>query len=527
MTPVLEIQDGHRDRVMAEIQRRANKARAKTSSIKFAQHVDDWHGYHAPHMRLIGDYIDRAIEGTLWDGMPGAGRKYLFINVPPSYGKTSFVSRKLPAYAVPRLKALGKPHQVILASYNSTLAETHNRKVLELMNTAAYKALFPHIKLSDREQNAQQWSLEGDPFTTVRAAGVGAGLTGYHAYMAIVDDPIKERSDANSPTMRERLWEWWADVLNTRIIGDGFILGMWTRWTEDDPQGRILTSIKEGKSDERVVVLRIPAMAETQAEREAVGKMGLPVDEADPLGRKPGEALWPDKHGVAELISIRRAYPVTWESLYQQKPRPVSGFVVGEKNFNLIPAMPKGKIRWVWGTDWAITEKQIAPKNSNDPDYTVAALVGLRNVDGSRENARLVIGFIKRGQLGQAEARQMVQDTVLSVEAKYPVRAGQDNIDKVALDNMRGHADMVGVSIQNLDRKELKGDKMTKALPWLEMAQSGRVDVVQGAWNEMFFREIENFPHGAHDDQVDAVSVAVAALGVKTVVLKKARSYQG
>lgn len=507
----------------AELARRKERALARTSSIEFAQRLDPWFGYRAAHMQLIGRYVDAALNGTLWNNVPGKGMKYLFINVPPGYGKSSFISRKLPAFAVPYLKNKGLPHQLISASYNSSLAEGNNRKVIELMETADYKDLFPEIVPSRSEWNAEKWSLDGDPFTTVKAAGVGAGLTGFHGYVGIVDDPIRDRREANSVTTIENLWEWWMDVLLTRILPGGFIIGMWTRWSENDPQGRLLEMKKEGKSDDRIVTLRIPALSETQTEREAVAKMGLPVDPADPLGREPGEPLWAAKHSADELKAIRKAYPVTWDSLYQQKPRPPGGHLAGQKDFNMIAQMPTQGMRWVWATDWAITEKQLAPKRTSDPDYTVAALVGLRNVDGNMRNARLVIAFMVRGQHNQHDAREMVVNAITNGGVKAPVRAGQANIDRIHLEEMKKDGRMMGFSIRNLRHREHRGDKMERAAPWLERAQAGLVDVVQGAWNEDFFRELENFPHGAHDDMIDTVSVGVASLGLGGRPPKKAR----
>lgn len=513
-------------RAQAELARRQLAAMYLTD---FASYVDPDVAatYRLPHLQLVGRYVDAALDGSLWANVPGTGQRYLFINLPPGYWKSSLISRKLPAYAVGRLKNLGLPHQIILASYNATVAQGNNRKVLELLGDKKYQNVFPDVVLNRNEQNAEQWSLVGDPFVTCKAAGVGGGLTGYHAFVGIVDDPIKDRADANSAAKRETLWEWWTDVLATRILKGGFIIGMWTRWSEDDPQGRLLKMKAKGMTDDQIAILRLPALAETEKERAAAGKMGLPVDEADPLGRDPGEPLWAAKQSQAELDNIRRAFPITFDSLYQQLPRPQGGYVVGEQMFRIIPKMPEGKTRWVWGTDWAITEKQVAPRRKNDPDYTVAALVGLRNVDGNRENARLVIAFVERGQLDPHSARQMVKGAVTSIERKHPIRAGQDNIDKVHFDAMRGDADLLHYSIANIGRDILKGDKMTKALPWLEMVQAGRVDVVQGPWNEAFFREVESFPHGAHDDQVDAVSVAVAALGIKERETRPAKSYQG
>lgn len=507
----------------------AKRELARRNLIDFCAYTDPEAAamYRRPHLRLIGAAVDAALDGLLWSGVgldprlkfltrqktwAGSGRRHLFINVEPGSWKSSTISRKLPQYAVAKLRRMGKPHQFLMASYNATIAEGNNAKVLESMEEQRYKNVFPEIKLSTRERSAEKWSLADDfAFTTCKAAGVGGGLTGYHGFVGAQDDPIKDRADANSATKKETLWEWTNDVWFTRLLWDlgAFNLSMWTRWAEDDPQGRLLKLKMEGKIQDQIVVLRIPAVAETDKERQAVAKLGLPVDEADPLGREPGELMMPGK-GRAEMYeSIRLAQPVTFESLYQQRPRPAGGFMVGEANFRVIPAMPKANIKWVWGTDWALTEKQVAPKRKNDPDYTVAALVGVNT-----ESGRIVIAQIVRGQLNQHDAREMVTTTVLGTGEKYPIRAGQANVDKIHLDEMMRDPRLVGFSIRMLSRKEHGGDKMEKATPWLERAQAGLVDVVAGAWNPYFFSQVENFPHGAHDDDIDAVSVGVAALGI-------------
>lgn len=514
------------DQARAEL---AQRELARRSLIDFCCYTDPEVAgmYRRPHLVLIGKVVDAALDGSLWSGAgldpdlafltqqstwQGAGRRHLFVNVQPGSWKSSTISRKLPQYAVAKLRRLGLPHQVLMGSYNATIAEGNNAKVLESMDDQRYKNVFPEIELSTRERSAEKWSLADDlAFTTCKAAGVGGGLTGYHGFLGILDDPIKDRADANSANKKETLWDWFNDVWLTRLLWKkgAFSLGMWTRWAEDDPMGRLLKLKQEGKIQDQIVVLRIPAVAETDAEREAVAKLGLPVDEADPLGREPGELMMPSESSLAEMDSVRLAQPITYDSLYQQKPRPAGGFIVGEANFRVIPAMPKDNMTWVWGTDWALTEKEISPKRKNDPDYTVAALIGVNS-----ETGRIVIGHIVRGQLNQHDAREMVTNTVLSFPDKHPIRAGQANVDKIHLDEMMRDPRLIGFSIRMMSRSEHPGDKMMRATPWLERAQAGLVDVVNGAWNTAFFQQVENFPHGAHDDDVDAVSVGVAALGI-------------
>lgn len=495
---------------------RAEQARRKLAEqdlITFCQYVDPEQeaNYGARHLRLIAEYLEKAESGELWDGMVGDGKKILIISTPPRHWKSSLVSRKYPAWFVGKRTKEKKAHQVILTSYAASLAESNSRALLETIQALRlYTNIFPHVRLSEKSHAMDEWALAGEPFPTCVAAGVGGGLTGHGADLLIIDDPIKDRVEANSPASRLRLWSWWEDVARTRINPGGFCVIVMTRWHPDDIVGRLFAEQAE-KGEERIVHLRLPALAETPQERMKAGEMGLPVDEADPLGRQPGQALWPGRVSADELAATKKVTPNTFQALYQGRPVPVGGWVVGREQFKQLPTIPKEHIRLVLGVDWAFTEKQIAPTRK-EPDFTAVALVGLWTPAGNKEDARLVIAYLARKQANQHEARQFVKAQMQAVGKHIPMRSAQDGLDKLFLDLMRRDADLLGHSIKNLDR--IPGDKMTKATPWLEMAHAGLVYAVSGPWQEEFFGSVELFPHGAHDDFEDAISVACHALGL-------------
>lgn len=493
-----------------------NSAPVKAKDPFFASY------YRAPHLALAAKYIEAAEDGSLWENVPGTGVRMLFITMHPGSWKSSLVSRKFPAWFVGKRTKAKRPNQIILTSYNSSLATANNAAVLELMESEIYQNLFPEVQLSKKRRSSEEWALAGSPFMTCKAAGVGAGLSGYHGAVAIADDPIKDRAQANSPAYREQLWEWWYDVLMARVLEDelmqeyGFIIGMWTRWTDDDPIGRIMKQKAEGKNDDRVVILRLPALAETEEETvNAHKKFGMPL-EKDPLGRKPGQPMWPQKLSGERLLAIKKTSPITFASLYQQLPRPKGGYVVGQGHFKMLPSIPQKDISWVWATDYALSEKEAAPKRKSDPDYTAVGLIGLWTPDGNRDDLRLVIGYMARQRLQIFDAVQFVEDTVTGPlwPKRYPIYNGQANFEKVVLGIMQRRATLLAFSIKSLKRKDLPGDKMTQAQPWLERAQAGLVYVVEAPWNDMFFEEVENFPNGANDDQVDVVTVGATAHGL-------------
>jgi len=503
------------DLAQAELARREL---ARRHIVDFCAYVDpdQADNYRAAHLQLIAEYLEQAEADTLWDGIPGHGKKILIITTPPRHWKSSTVSRKFPAWFVGKRHKAERPHQIILTSYGASLAEANNRSVLELCrDNLLYANIYPDVDVSRKSQSVQEWGLEGEPFATSVASGVGGGLTGQGADCLIIDDPVKDRAEANSPAARQRLWAWWEDVARTRVNPGGFVVIVMTRWHPDDLVGRLLAQAQAEPGNERIITLRLPALAETQAERESVASMGLPVDKADPLGRDAGAALWPGAYPRRELEATQRTSPRTFDALYQGRPTPEGGYMVGREHFKMLPSRPQEHVKWVWGTDWALKEKEAAPKSGHDPDYTVAFMVGLWTPEGNREDARLVLAAMYRGQHNIHDARALVKAAAKKSDPHIPIVAadnkGQVALDYVALDGLRRDPEMLHHRIKSIS---MRGDKVTRAQPWLDRVHGGSVYVVEGAWNEAFFQEVENFPHGTHDDQVDAVSVAVHALGL-------------
>ncbi|MER5277800.1 terminase family protein [Streptomyces sp. NPDC002809] len=247
------------------------------------------------------DLIDRVFR----DIARGIPRKVL-ITMPPRHGKSRRAARWAPLWYLSR----HPDHRVMIASYSADLADDHGRWIRDAINGYGDQVgLYLHagskaanrFDLADKDGNR----LDGGLVT----AGVGGGLTGKGAHLAVVDDPIKDDADAQSPTMRKRLWEWWTSVLLTRIEPGGSVIVIQTRWHEDDLAGRILA----GEDADDWTILDLPALADSQD---------------DPLERPIGAPLWPRRYGRKALAKIRRSVGErVWWSLFQQKPRPMSGGV--------------------------------------------------------------------------------------------------------------------------------------------------------------------------------------------------------
>ena len=188
------------------------------------------------------------------------------------------------------------------------LTANNGYKVRNLLDSEPYQRIFPKVRLSQDKQGKSDWATNhGGEFYAI---GVGGGVTGRRAHGALLDDLVKDRKDADSIVIRDSTWDWYKTAMRTRLRKDGWIVFVNTRWHEDDPAGRILPEHWAGESGwvtdrfgEQWYVIRLPAIAE----------------ENDQLGRKPGEALWPEEKSLAalrqeEVILGKR----DWNALYQQ-----------------------------------------------------------------------------------------------------------------------------------------------------------------------------------------------------------------
>jgi hypothetical protein len=245
----------------------------------------------APHLDIIDRIYQRIAAGE---------RLRAMVTMPPRAGKSRRTSRWGPAWYLRRQR----DHRFMLASYAAHLADDHGRWV---RNTITEHAPTLGIDLRYGSQAANRFDIAGHEGGMV-TAGVGGPLTGRGAHVAVVDDPFKGSEDAGSPTQRERVWDWWQSVLLTRLEPQGSVLLVNTRWDDDDLSGRLL---KEEPDD--WIVIDLPAIALT---------------DDDPLGRQPGEALWPERYNEDDYARIRKSVGErVWWALYQQQPRPLEGGV--------------------------------------------------------------------------------------------------------------------------------------------------------------------------------------------------------
>lgn len=415
------------------------------------------------YLKFVQGYLDRVTSGEI-------NRLMLF--VPPRHGKSEMTTIRYPVWRLERNPEL----RVIVAAYNATLASRFSRK--------SRKIARERLKLSDERSAADDWeTLSGGG---LRAVGVGGGVTGSGAHLIIIDDPVKSREEANSVTYRDRVWDWYTEDLYSRLEPGGSIILIMTRWHEDDLAGRIMASDDAGSWS----VISLPALA----------------GENDPLGRKPGDALCPERYDVPALERIRRVMGIGFHALYQQTPMPAEGDFFKRSDFRVVPVAPaSGRAWWVRYWDKAAT--------AGGGDYTAGVLMAL-----TRDTNEVFVCDVVRGQWDTKDRYEVMKQT-----AERDSLALGENVVEIWIEQEGGSAgkDAARADIAQLfgynAHVELltgKGNKALRAMPFQAQSAVGNVHLVRGAWNPAYLDEMTTFPVGAHDDQVDASSGAFRRLNV-------------
>lgn len=480
----------------------ARRKEARTSILAFSQYVNR-NFVTPPHVQLIGAKLQEVALYILSKGQKGIGR--LMIMMPPRHGKSELCSRNFPAWML----GIHPDCQIILTSYGADLAVKNSRAVRDIVEGEYFKALFGRlsvnksapVELSSDSRSAQSWSLARPHVGSVTAAGVGGGITGLGADLLVIDDPFKNREEAESESRRELVDDWYKSSARTRLSPWGAVIVFHTRWHPDDQAGRLMNRMINDPLADQWEIVNLPALgldAYPADREEQVMKMrdGVYLPLRDPLGRKAGEPLWGERFGLEALVSTRAEIgPYDFEALYQQSPFPKSGQKYRREWFKVISQLPEGvRIKFIV----RLWDKA----NSTKGDFTAGVLMAYCT------DANFYILDVTRGQWSSHDRDQQMLKTALFDREMYgrvqiwhqqdPGSAGKDSAESTNRLLMGYPAKFETVT----------GDKATRSEPLESAMQGGMVFLLRGAWNEPFIDECVAFDRGKYDDQVDAASGA-------------------
>lgn len=462
------------DRRLLELEKELHRRDAVERFSVFLDYVQPSYRRQWFHT-LIADKCQALMQGTL-------GTDKLMIFMPPQHGKSEIVSRKFPAWALGRNPLL----KIVGASYSADLAEQFSRSIQRTIDSPEYGEVFPNTYLNSRNVTGDAkmgWLRNVEMFETVgfggfyKAVGVGGSLTGTPADIGIIDDPIKDYIEASSATFRERTWNWYTDVFETRLNNRSRRLLIQTRWHSDDLAGRLLE--KEG---DEWTVITIPAVREDNSL------------EADPRGI--GEALWEEEHSLESLKKVELRSPRTYAALYQQRPTIEGGNIIKSGWFKHISMAEFRSVHTsepiVFFLDTAYTEK-----TANDPTGIIATCrIGSDMYITHGQKVLMKFPELIRFIPQYVEAQGYTGRSSVRIE---PKANGQSVIDQLK--------DVTGLNIAPTPSpRESKETRLNAVSPAVEC---GRVILVDGAWTEAFIDEVCGFPAKPHDEYVDLLGYAV------------------
>ena len=420
-------------------------------------------------------YVCDEIQAFLEDPNPDA--RILCLSMPPQHGKSLSITETLPSWYLGR----HPDHRVIEISYNDDFAKKFGRRNRE--KVIAFGDPIFGIRLSSSTANVQEWELDNG-IGGMQSRGIGGQITGSPAELIIIDDPVKNRQEAESETYRDRNWDEWLNSIRTRLQANGKAIIIMTRWHEDDLIARIMTD------EIGVNYINIPCEAE----------------EDDPLFREVGEPLG---HVLGKdeawLASFKPVYMRSnggsrvWSALFQGKPTAAEGNLIKRHwwryyNADTCPAYFDEQIQ-----SWDCTFK-----DSDGTDFVVGTVWG-------RVGANIYLLDLHRDRMDLPTT----MEAMIAMTAKWP-RA----IVKLVEDKANGPAviQMLRTKIAGMIPIEPNGGKAARVQAILGAIESGNVylpDAEIAPWVVAFVDECSSFmpnTDNAHDDQVDSMSQALNRL---------------
>jgi predicted phage terminase large subunit-like protein len=418
----------------------------------------------AAHLKLLTDRLEALERGDI---------NRLMVFMPPRHGKSETVSKKFPSWYFGR----NPDHSIIMSSYAHNLVRSFSRDVRDTIESQRYKVMF-NIHTAEDSRSVNEWNI-GDHDGGMIAAGVGGAVTGYGANLFIIDDPVKNKEEAESLVYRERVWGWYQSVVLTRLEPGAKIVLVMTRWHKDDLAGRILE--KEPATWE---VINLQALSE--------GK--------DLLMRSPGTALWPSRFNEKTLETTKdRVGSRVWHALFQGNPLDPESQIIRRDWIKWYDDLPPGCVRG-GGIDTA-TSKNTTADNMALVDVCCDKEGFLYCDDAVCE--KLTVSAFAKHNSNQHKIKKYIK---IKIESNNAGEAVKQRIDEV------GREDKTYPPVEAVPTST---DKVVRVMGFQALIENGTLKFKRG--NKKVAELVEHLiafdgKGGEVDDDVDALGFAIKAV---------------
>ena len=451
------------ERLVEQVKDLESKELAKNSLVGYAKFQMDNY-LSPPHIKLLASKLEAVEKGEI---------KRLAIFMPPRHGKSILTSEFFPAWYMGR----NPDKYIICSTYAQDLADDFGRKVRNQLQDKRYTDIFPNAELSTDSASVRRFhTKQGGVYYAV---GAGSAITGRGAHLLLIDDPIKGREEADSAAMRKNLLDWYRATAYTRLMPNGSVILIQTRWHEDDLAGWILKETGHEGWD----VVEFPAILNDRA--------------ADMLGLSEGDPLWEDSYPLERLKEIKKTVGTReWSSLYAQKPSVEEGNIIK---------------RWWWKTwtrehppemDYILQSWDTAYTDTETSDYSACTTWGVFSGEGGY-NLYLIDSFREKLTFPELKNQAVhlyneLQPDLVLVEAKA---SGWSLVQEL----MR-----TGIPITPFNPKKM--DKLARVHSVAPLFEGGRIWAPDTDESANVMNQFAMFPNTKHDDLVDSTTQALLRL---------------
>lgn len=415
------------------------------------------------HTKQIAEALEKVQRGEI---------KRLIINMPPRFGKSHIASKLFPAW----YRGRHPKAEIIQASYSASRAQSFSRAVRDYCETEDYAKIFPDVQVRPDKRAAGEWLTTAGGVHI--GSGVGGGITGAGAHLAVIDDPVKDYEEAVSPVIQDKIWDWYRSVLHTRLYPASAVVVIMTRWVSDDLAGRLIEQDGLDTHGGKWHLVKLPVLLEN------------------------GESLWPEMYSLKEIQGIREAVgEKIFSALYQQEPVDTAFRLFGDPIFGEVPEDKKRSVKEIAYLD---------PAFGGD-DYSALAIGCIIRGEKPEDSLAYVTGgYIWQGQIDVTYDRVEKLCKAHNV-AKIVIEGNQ--AQKIIAYELRRRGFLVDI-VTNSANKHLRIVNEVK-VNWQNIRFTTAVE-------EKFLRQVTDYSELAeHDDAPDALSGLVKALGLRRRELGK------
>lgn len=454
-------------KLLDEISMREKRSAAQGGLLDFVKAV--YPGYKVgAHHRRLANLLEQAIHGD---------KKRIIINIAPRHGKSELASYLFPAWFLGH----HPDKKIIMATHTADLSVSFGRRVRDLVNSEDYRTVFPNVHLNQDAKAAGQWntSVGGQYY----AAGVGGALAGRGADVFVIDDPHSEQeAKTGNPAAFIPAWEWFQSGPLQRLMPDGVIIVVMTRWSMLDLTGQLINHMTKNPDADQWEVVEFPAI----------------LNEGEP----DEKSLWPEFWPLEELKKKRAGMDVRyWSSQYMQNPTAEGAQILKRE----------------WWRHWededppdcefTIMSLDAAQEAHNRADFSACTLWGVfyKDDDRGKQQANIILLNAWKERLEFPELKKKMLEEFREWEP-----------DSVIIEKKSAGAALVqeframGVPVQEFTPSK-GNDKIARANAVSDIFASGLVWApLDRRWAQEVVQECSEFPVGAHDDMVDSTTQALA-----------------